>query len=280
MPDLATKHDRLIDTFRGYGSCAVAFSGGLDSAVCARAAVEALGPRAVAVTAVSASMAPREMDDARRVAQQIGIRHEVVESRELDDPNYRRNEADRCYHCKREVMSRIRELADRMELEVIVDGQNADDADDHRPGARAARELNVRSPLADCELTKDELRQLARQWELPIWDKPASPCLSSRIVYGIEVTPVRLGMVDQAEAFLREQGFRTFRVRYHADDLARVEVPVEELPRLADPQLRERVIEALHRAGFKYVTLDLEGFRSGSFNQMLAPEELEIGRER
>lgn len=280
MDDVTAKRDRLIELLRGFGSCAVAFSGGLDSSVLARAAVEALGDRAVAVTAVSPSMARREMEDARRVAQQIGIRHEVIESRELDNPEYRRNAADRCYHCKHEVITRIRELADRLDLAVIADGQNADDATDHRPGSRAAGELGVVSPLAECGLTKAQLRTLAQRWELPIWDKPASPCLSSRIVYGVEVTPVRLKMVDRAESLLREQGFTTFRVRYHGDDLARLELPVEELPRLADDGFRERVVEGLRELGFKYVTLDLEGFRSGSLNQVLAPEELEIGRER
>jgi uncharacterized protein len=280
MDDVTAKRDRLIELLRGFGSCAVAFSGGLDSSVLARAAVEALGDRTVAVTAVSPSMARREMEDARRVAQQIGIRHEVIESRELDNPEYRRNAADRCYHCKHEVITRIRELADRLDLAVIADGQNADDATDHRPGSRAAGELGVVSPLAECGLTKAQLRTLAQRWELPIWDKPASPCLSSRIVYGVEVTPVRLKMVDRAESLLREQGFTTFRVRYHGDDLARLELPVEELPRLADDGFRERVVEGLRELGFKYVTLDLEGFRSGSLNQVLAPEELEIGRER
>ena len=280
MYDLPTKRDRLINLLRDYGSCAVAFSGGLDSCVLARAAFEALGHRAVAVTAVSASMAEREMDDARRVADQIGIRHETIDTHELDNPNYRRNAADRCYHCKHEVMTRIRELADRLDLNMIVDGQNADDTSDHRPGSRAADELGVASPLAECGLTKDELRTLARQWDLPIWDKPASPCLSSRIVYGVEVTPVRLKMVDRAETMLREEGFTTFRVRYHGDDLARIELPTDQLTRLADDAFRNRVVDALKELGFKYVTLDLEGFRSGSLNQLLAPEELEIGRER
>jgi len=140
--------------------------------------------------------------------------------------------------------------------------------------------LGVASPLAECGLTKDELRTLARQWDLPIWDKPASPCLSSRIVYGVEVTPVRLKMVDRAETMLREEGFTTFRVRYHGDDLARIELPTDQLTRLADDAFRNRVVDALKELGFKYVTLDLEGFRSGSLNQLLAPEELEIGRER
>ncbi len=276
--ELRAKRDRLIELLRGYGSCAVGFSGGLDSSVLAKAAAVALGEKAVAVTAIGASIATGELDEAREVARQIGIRHEIVESHEMDDPGYRRNAADRCYFCKSALADEIRATAERLGLNVIVDGRNRDDLGDHRPGIRAANERNMRGPLAECELTKDELRQLARHWNLPIWDKPATPCLSSRIAYGEEVTPERLRMVDRAEQFLRELGFRPFRVRYHRGDMARIEVPASELSRFADESLRRRIVEHLKLAGFKYVTLDLEGFRSGSMNVLLATESLEVQR--
>ena len=280
LPDeLRAKRDRLIELLRSYGSCAVGFSGGLDSSVLAKAAAVALGDRAVAVTAVGASVASGELDEAREVARQIGIRHELVESHEIDDPGYRRNAADRCYFCKSALADEIRATAERLGLNVIVDGRNRDDLGDHRPGIRAANERNMRGPLAECGLTKDELRQLARHWNLPIWDKPATPCLSSRIAYGEEVTEERLHMVDRAERFLRELGFRPFRVRYHRGDMARIEVPASELPRFADEGFCRRVVEHFKRAGFQYVTLDLEGFRSGSMNIALAAESLEISSE-
>jgi uncharacterized protein len=274
--ELRVKRDRLIGLLRGYGSCAVGFSGGLDSSVLAKAAALTLGEKAVAVTAVGASIATGELDDARDLARQIGIRHEIVESHEMDDPGYRRNEADRCYFCKTGFAEAIQIVARRLGLAVVVDGRNRDDLGDHRPGIRAANEMGIRGPLADCDLTKDELRQLARYWGLPVWDKPATPCLSSRIAYGEEITPERLTMVDRAEQFLRELGFRPLRVRYHRGDMARIEVPESELPRLVDETVRRRIVESLKCAGFKYVSLDLEGFRSGSMNITLAAESMEI----
>lgn len=278
--ELRGKRDRLIDLLRGYGSCAVGFSGGLDSSVLAKAAVITLGENAVAVTAVGASIATGELEEAREVARQIGIRHEIVESHEMDDPGYRRNEADRCYFCKTVFAKAIQTVAQRLGLAVVVDGRNRDDLGDHRPGIRAANEMDIRGPLAECDLTKDELRQLARYWGLPVWDKPATPCLSSRIAYGEEITPGRLKMVDRAEQFLRELGFRPLRVRYHRGDMARIEVPESELPRLIDETLRHQIVEALKLAGFKYVSLDLEGFRSGSMNIILAAESMEVAEEK
>ncbi|MDY0166351.1 MAG: ATP-dependent sacrificial sulfur transferase LarE [Thermoguttaceae bacterium] len=278
--ELCAKRDRLIELLRSYGSCAIGFSGGLDSSVLAKAAALALGEKAVAVTAVGASIATGELDEAREVARQIGIRHEMVESHEIDAAGYRRNAADRCYFCKSALAEEIHTTAERLGLNVILDGRNRDDLGDHRPGIRAANEKNMRGPLAECGLTKEELRQLARHWNLPIWDKPATPCLSSRIAYGEEITPERLKMVDRAEQFLRELGFRPFRVRYHRGDMARIEVPASELPRFADEKLRQQIVEHLKLAGFKYVTLDLEGFRSGSMNITLAADSLEIAANR
>jgi uncharacterized protein len=275
-PELKAKRERLIELLASYGSCAVAFSGGLDSTVLAQAAQLALAEKAVAITGTSASLAAGELDDCRRLARQIGIRHEVLQTDELANPDYQRNTSDRCYHCKIELFGQIEKAARRLGLAVVADGSNQDDRGEHRPGMRAAKEQRVRSPLADCGLTKPELRRLAADWELPTWDKPATPCLSSRIAYGETVTPERLAMVDQAERLLREQGFRPLRVRYHKGDLARIEVSPEAIATLLDPQLRRRVIEALKSAGFKYVSLDLEGFRSGSLNEVLPADRLQI----
>ena len=264
---LRAKRDRLLELLQSFGSCAVAFSGGLDSTVLAHAAHLALGNRAVAVTGTSASLAAGELDEAKKLAERIGIRHEVIETAELSDPDYLRNTSDRCYYCKTELFTQIEKLAGRLELAVVLDGSNRDDMNEHRPGMRAAREHGVRGPLAECDLTKAELRTLAAAWDVPIWDKPATPCLSSRISYGQRITPERLAMVDTAERFLRECGFRPLRVRYHKGGVARIEVPVETLPRFLDDAFRRTVIEQLKSAGFKYVSLDLEGFRSGSLDE-------------
>jgi uncharacterized protein len=276
--DLATKRDRLLAELAGYESCAVAFSGGVDSALVAKAAQLALGERAVAVTGTSASLAEGELEAARDLAREIGIRHQVIDTQEFADADYLRNSPDRCFHCKTELYTQLEGLAEKLGVRAIANGANLDDQGDYRPGMLAARQHDVRSPLAVCGLNKADVRKLAAHWQLPVWDKPASPCLSSRIAYGQAVTPERVGMVDRAEQFLRAQGFRELRVRYHGDDLARVEVPLDELPRLAEPGLREVVVESLRALGFKYVTLDLEGFRSGSLNQIIGVDDLKVLR--
>jgi uncharacterized protein len=275
-PKLKAKRERLLELLASYESCAVAFSGGLDSTVLAKAAQLALGEKAAAITGVSASLAAGELDDCRELARQIGIRHEVLDTDEISNPDYQRNTSDRCYHCKIELFRQVEKAARRLGLAVVADGSNRDDHGEHRPGLRAAREQKVRSPLAECELSKSELRQLAADWELSTWDKPATPCLSSRIAYGEKVTPERLAMIDQAERFLREHGFRPLRVRYHKGDLARIEVSPESIGKLVDPDFRRQVVEALKSAGFKYVSLDLEGFRSGSLNEVLPADRLQI----
>jgi uncharacterized protein len=269
-PELAAKRDHLLELLASYGSCAVAFSGGLDSTVVAQAAKTALRDQAVAVTGVSASLAGGELDECIALARQIGIRHEVLETDELSIPGYQANNGNRCYFCKSELFLKVEQLAERLGVKVVCDGTNLDDRGDHRPGMRAGRERQVHSPLAECELTKAEIRELAAAWGLPVWDKPATPCLSSRIAYGETVTPERLAMIGAAEAFLREHGFQPLRVRYHKGDMARIEVSAEALPQLLAPDFRDEVIEKLKLLGFKFVSVDLEGFRSGSMNAMLS----------
>ena len=273
-PDLIARRDGLLATLKGYGRVAVAFSGGVDSTVVAQAARDALGDDAVAVTAVSDSLAEGELDEARALAGRIGIRHRVIRTDEFADPNYVRNGTDRCYFCKSELYGRLSGLLGELGVDAIASGANTDDAGDHRPGMRAASENGVRHPLQECGLGKAEVRALAKAWDLPTWDKPATPCLSSRVAYGEEVTPERVRMIDQAEQWLRHRGLRMLRVRYHKGDLARIEVPIEELARLADPAIRADLVPAFRALGFKFVTLDLEGFRSGSLNSLVPLDSL------
>jgi uncharacterized protein len=229
----------------------------------------------LAVTAVSDSLAAGELEEAQALARQIGIRHRVIRTEEFTDPNYLRNNTDRCYFCKSELYGRLAGLLGDLGADVIASGANADDVGDHRPGMRAAGEHGVRHPLMECGLGKPAVRELARAWGLPTWDKPATPCLSSRIAYGEEVTPERVRMIDQAEQWLRSRGLRLLRVRYHKGDLARIEVPITELPRLASSEVRDELIGAFRALGFRYVTLDLEGFRSGSLNAVIPLESLQ-----
>lgn len=278
--DVARLGERLVAFIADSASCAVALSGGVDSAVVAKAAQLALGPRAVAVTGVSPSLAAGELDAARELARLIGIRHEVIATEEFANDSYRANDVDRCYHCKTELYTQLDGLSERFAVKAVFNGANLDDRGDHRPGMRAADEHQVRSPLIECGLTKSDVRALAAYWGLPVWDKPASPCLSSRIAYGEQATPERTAMIDLAEAQLRALGLRELRVRYHKGDLARIEVPLDALPRLCEPRVRERLVDCLRDAGFKFVTLDLEGFRSGSLNQFVPVESLAIAAQR
>ncbi|MCI0360180.1 MAG: ATP-dependent sacrificial sulfur transferase LarE [Planctomycetaceae bacterium] len=269
MRSLDEKRADLLAALARLESCAVAFSGGVDSAVVAKAAALALGERAVAVTGTSASLASGELEQAQQLARLIGIRHVVLHTHELDSGDYTRNAPDRCFHCKTELYSRLAELLPRLGVRTIVNGANADDLGDYRPGMQAAANHAIASPLAECGLAKSDVRELAAAWGLPVWDKPATPCLSSRIAYGEEVTPERLAMIDRAEQYLRGLGLREFRVRYHKGDMARIEVPLAELPRLVEASERQNVTAEFRRLGFKFVTLDLEGFRSGSLNQLV-----------
>ena len=270
MTSIEAHRDQLLQCIEKVGSCAVAFSGGVDSAVVAKAAQVALGKHAVAVTGVSASLASGELAEACAVAEQIGIRHEILQTRELENPDYTANSPRRCFHCKSELYTQMQHKLSEWEVTSILNGANLDDRGDYRPGLEAATEWNVQSPLAECGMRKEDVRRLAEYWKLPIWNKPATPCLSSRVAYGEEVTPERLAMIDSAEKFLRDAGYGTVRVRYHAGDLARVEVPVDRIGPLAAAAERQRLIAELQKIGFRYICLDLEGFRSGSQNLVLA----------
>lgn len=252
-----------------YGSALIAFSGGVDSTLVLKFAVDVLGERAVALTALSASVAPDEANEARELAQRIGAKHVVVDSKELDDPRYAANPTNRCYFCKSELYSITDTHKASLGLTVVLDGFNADDKKDHRPGHQAAREHQVRSPLAEAQLTKAEVRAWSHRLGLPTWDKPQMACLASRLPYGTQVTVERLRQIGAAEKAVRALGFVNFRVRYH-QDLARLEVGAEELPRLMDAEVRDAVNRAIKAQGFTFVSVDLEPFRSGRLNDALS----------
>jgi uncharacterized protein len=261
--DLSSKLHELHDVLEGTGGAVVAFSGGVDSSLVAAVAARALGDRALAVTAVSPSLPPGELVEARRVAAGIGIRHEAVRTHEVERPDYLANGADRCYHCKSELYDVLRDVAERAGLPVVVSGANADDLGDVRPGLRAAAERGVRHPLVETGFTKQDVRAASRELGLPTWDKPQSACLSSRIQFGVRITVEELSRVGRAERALKDLGFRQVRVRVH-DEIVRVEVEAADIARLVE--VREQVIATLKGLGYRFVTLDLEGFRSGSRN--------------
>jgi uncharacterized protein len=261
----SSQSQKLVDFLAQLPDCMVAFSGGVDSAVVAKAAHVALGASAIAVTGVSASLATGELEAARRIAASIGIRHETLITNELNDAGYLANAPNRCWHCKTELYTHMRGFADKLGFTTLANGTNADDLGDFRPGLQAASEHGVTSPLVECGIDKQGVRELARFWNLEVWDKPASPCLSSRVVYGLEITPERLARIDAAEALLKELGFTSVRVRCHHDELARLEVSASEIAKLAEEGLRKEIATRLREFGFHYVTIDLEGFRSGSF---------------
>lgn len=273
MSKLFDKRDALLSLLAGYGRVAVAFSGGVDSAVVARAAKEACGENAVAVTAVSLSLASGELEEAQEVAARIGIRHVVLKTQEFENESYLANPANRCYFCKTELYSRLASRLSELGADVICNGANVDDVGDYRPGMTAATEHSVRSPLIEAGLTKSDVRELAKLWSLPCWDKPAMPCLSSRIAYGVAVTPERVRRIDAAESFLRREfGLRELRVRCEANDLARIEVALEEVTPLLSRTTFERISREFRSLGFRCVTLDLEGFRSGNLNALVPLE--------
>lgn len=265
MNTLDEKYQRLQQVLHDLESVLIAFSGGVDSTCLAKAAHDALGPRAVAATALSPTYPAHMAEQAARLAGQIGIRHEWVESEQMSRPNFVANPADRCYHCKDELFERLEPMARTLALRHIAEGTNVDDLSGHRPGLAAAREHGIRSPLVEAGLSKAEIRELSRRFALPTWDQPASPCLSSRVPTGLPITIERLSQIDHAEAVLRERGFREFRVRHH-ESVARLEVAEAELARLTDPALRAEIVTSLKALGFRHVALDLAGFCSGNLN--------------
>lgn len=263
------KYEKLKAWLRDCGGIAVAFSGGVDSTFLLQVAHDVLGERAVAVTAAPVFVPPRELREAVEFCRSHGIRQIVIPSEELNINSVRHNPPDRCYHCKREIFGNILRVARENNITTVAEGSNTDDTGDYRPGMRAIRELGVKSPLLEAELSKSDIRMLSRELGLPTWNKPSFACLASRFVYGEPITDEKLSMVDRAEQLLMDLGFRQFRVRIHGN-LARIELLPEDLELLIRQDLREQVYRALKEYGFSYVTLDLAGYRTGSMNEVLS----------
>jgi uncharacterized protein len=261
------KFDILKNTLKEMKRVVIAFSGGVDSTFLLKAATVSGLEDILAVTAVSESLPEKELAFTREMAISLNTPHRMITTDELGDENYSSNPPDRCYYCKKELFTKLREIAEKEEFPFILDGSNADDLNDHRPGMRAAAELDVKSPLSDAGLSKDEIRALSKELDLPTWDKPAAPCLSSRFPYGQKITAEALKRVNKAESFLKEFGFKDLRVRDH-DDIARIEVIPDEFSILFDASARENIVTYLKSLGYKHVTLDLRGFKSGGFNEL------------
>lgn len=268
-PTTHEKYKALQARLRELESCVIAFSAGVDSTVLLKVAVEVLGSeRVLAVTGRSSSIPEAELRAASELAAEFGARHEFIDTREFEDEKYLSNPEDRCFHCKTELFGRLTVFLRERGITAILSGANADDREDYRPGARAAADFRVLAPLAECGLGKSEIRELAAELGLVVHDKPAAPCLSSRVPYGQRITPEKLRRIDVGERYLRALGFRECRVRHH-EDLARIEVPASEIARFSDDQFRQAVDRKFREIGFQYVALDLRGFRSGSLNEVL-----------
>ncbi|MCB2355657.1 ATP-dependent sacrificial sulfur transferase LarE [Clostridium estertheticum] len=270
--ELEMKFQKLKDSIQGLGSVAIAYSGGVDSTFLLKVAADVLGNKVIAITARSTTYPEREFKGAVKYIGDIGAKHIVIISEELEIEGFAKNPIDRCYFCKKELFSKVRKVADDNNINAVLDGSNADDVSDYRPGMKAANELRVISPLKDAGLTKDNIRELSKRLGLPTWNKPAFACLSSRFPYGNEITVEKLSMVERAEQFLLDLGFRQIRVRHHGD-IARVEVNTQERNKFFSTEMMDKVANELKSIGFKYVTLDLLGYRTGSMNEVLSDKE-------
>ncbi len=269
---LSEKYDRLKALLQDLSRVLVAFSGGVDSTFLLKVAFDELGENVLAVIATSETYPEKEIQEATLLAESLKVRYRVIQSCEMENPDFVANPPDRCYHCKMELFSRMQVIADEENIPYVLDGANFEDTGDYRPGSRAAEELKVRSPLKETGFVKDEIRELSRHLGLPTWNKPAMACLSSRFPYYTRIHSEALGQIAQAEEFLRSLGLSQLRVRHH-ETIARIEVPPEDIARLMDPQLREAIVHRLKQLGYAYVTLDLAGYRTGSLNEILSEDQ-------
>ena len=270
--NISKKFQHLKEILSNMESTLVAYSGGVDSSLVLRVAKDVLGDKVFAITATSSVYPAEEIEQAKALAQNLGVRHKIIETQELSNPKFVNNPQDRCYWCKRELFAELISIARKNDLNYVLDGTNLDDMDDFRPGMKAAHEFGIRSPLKEAAFTKEDIRSLSKRLGLPIWDKPSLPCLASRFPYGMKITEENLVKVDQAETFLKMLDLTQVRVRHH-DTIARIEVPKEDIPKLFEETARSRLLSYLKKLGYSYVAVDIEGYRTGSMNEVLTGDD-------